>query len=90
MLLRGTQLEVAALVAERVRRDVEAVGVELHGRRLAVTVSIGVAAITTDMSGAEDVVAQADQAMYRAKRTGKNRVELSDVGDPAAGALIAP
>jgi diguanylate cyclase (GGDEF)-like protein len=40
-----------------------------------VTVSIGVATVPTDATSADDVIARADAALYRAKALGKNRVE---------------
>ena len=40
-----------------------------------VTVSIGVATVPTDVRSADDLVARADAALYRAKAFGKNRVE---------------
>ena len=40
----------------------------------AVTVSVGVAALTKDVSSLEQLVEKADDELYRAKRAGKNRV----------------
>jgi GGDEF domain-containing protein len=44
------------------------------GRQLRVTVSIGVARCTDRHTSADQVVKSADQAMYRAKQSGRNRV----------------
>jgi len=40
----------------------------------AVTVSIGVAGWSRDLNGPEDLIGQADRAMYQAKQAGRNRV----------------
>jgi diguanylate cyclase (GGDEF)-like protein len=47
-----------------------------------VTVSIGVVVIDNEMSGIDDMLRNADVAMYRAKRRGGNRVDqYKDVSD---------
>ncbi|MBV2179614.1 MAG: sensor domain-containing diguanylate cyclase [Castellaniella sp.] len=69
ILLPGMGLEVAVSVAERLRASVEQASILPEG---AVTVSIGVAAWTRgDMDA---VLKAADQALYRAKEAGRNRV----------------
>lgn len=73
-----TALEQAAQVAERIRADIEDLVVESSEGPVQVTASIGVAAYPG--SGARDVnalVTLADQALYRAKERGRNRVELA-------------
>lgn len=69
----------AKVIAERMRRAIELLGIEHAGSRTAtrLTVSIGVAAIeptlSRDWRGALQL---ADQALYQAKMRGRNRVEL--------------
>ncbi len=66
----------AAGLAERIRTDVErsvAAGLELERP---VTSSFGVAACSADAQDSENLVEHADNALYRAKARGKNRVEL--------------
>jgi diguanylate cyclase (GGDEF)-like protein len=64
-------------VAERIRRRVADVRVEGFGAALNVTCSIGVA--TSDMLGVwgEKLIARADEAVYAAKRSGRNRVQIA-------------
>jgi diguanylate cyclase (GGDEF)-like protein/PAS domain S-box-containing protein len=52
---------------------------ELQGTEVFVTVSIGVALSSTGYSHAEDILRDADTAMYRAKALGRNRQEIFDV-----------
>ncbi len=63
----------AGIVAEKIRRRVEATPVE--GRT--VTVSIGVSSFPEHGEDAEMMIRAADDAMYKAKRAGKNRVAIS-------------
>jgi diguanylate cyclase (GGDEF)-like protein len=76
VVLMGGSIEDAIEVAERVRRGVEHESVTGNGTPLgsAVTVSVGVAALTEDVSSLEQLVEKADDELYRAKRAGKNRV----------------
>lgn len=69
----------AAAVAERVLAAVRAVGRAAPARHgsVPVTCSIGVATVSADVATAEDLMAVADAAMYRAKRAGGDRYELA-------------
>ncbi|HEV2451762.1 MAG TPA: GGDEF domain-containing protein, partial [Streptosporangiaceae bacterium] len=51
-----------------------------------ITVSIGVAALTTGVSDLTDLLAAADTALYRAKRAGRNAVRLADHPPEASAA----
>jgi diguanylate cyclase len=73
ILLPETDIAQACAVAERIRHTVQG---SLFGpdRRLRCTVSIGLALVTTDMHNSRDWITCADQALYRAKTLGRNRV----------------
>jgi diguanylate cyclase (GGDEF)-like protein len=87
VVLPETDLDGAIELAERLRLALEAEAVELaDGTRLSVTASFG-AAVKGDLPGGEDLVAAADEALYEAKRTGKNRVAPTTAREPAAKAL---
>ena len=75
--LPATDLDGAFLFAERVRRSIESLDLPLieGDGSLRVTASFGAAALLPDQSNADkdQLVAAADAALYRAKRSGKNR-----------------
>ncbi|RDJ99575.1 GGDEF domain-containing protein [Paraburkholderia lacunae] len=80
-LLQGDRSD-ALTVAERVRLAVEKLDLrDDHGERIALTVSIGVAARTIAGAPADTatlgraMMDEADRAMYQAKRNGRNRIE---------------
>jgi diguanylate cyclase (GGDEF)-like protein len=70
VLLTGTDGEVAAEVAERIRARVETQ--KFAGRKI--TISIGIARFPEDGETADEVISSADEALYAAKRSGRNRV----------------
>ena len=80
VVLPEQTLESAALAGERLRRAIAAAGLAHphnppHG---IVTLSIGIAAYEAATAGDfEDIIAQADAALYEAKRAGRNRVSLA-------------
>ena len=81
VLLPGTDLHGAAQLAEQLRQAVQAAPCEWQGQRIPFTVSIGVAASAdtpADPSRTSEALLQAaDQALYRAKDGGRNRVALA-------------
>ena len=81
VLLPGTGLHGAAQLAEQLRQAVQAAPCEWQGQRIPFTVSIGVAASAdtpADPSRTSEALLQAaDQALYRAKDDGRNRVALA-------------
>lgn len=79
ILLPDTDLESAREVAERIRHSVECLSVQLpQGGQLRCTISIGIAVLRHAGAQWESLVATADQALYRAKELGRNRVEILD------------
>lgn len=81
VLLPGTELAQAGVFAERLRRRVADSTVALDsGVMLNVTISVGMAAMSGTDADCDAVLARADEALYRAKRGGRNRVEHNDGG----------
>jgi diguanylate cyclase (GGDEF)-like protein/putative nucleotidyltransferase with HDIG domain len=76
ILLPETPPEQAFEIAERIRRAVaaSAIDVETSSEPIGATVSIGVAAFPRDAADANELIHQADLAVYRAKLQGRNRV----------------
>lgn len=62
-------------VAERIRAGIEALSITFEGKPIQVTTSIGVA-VWDGHSDIETLIAIADEALYRAKTAGRNRVEV--------------
>jgi len=87
VILPGADAAGAAPLAERVRAAIEGSQVVFEGARLAVTVSVGVAAWPEDGREVETLLAAADRALYAAKQDGRNRVaaaaDLARVAGPA-------
>lgn len=75
ILLPGADLDAAAVFAERLRQRIADTPLQVSGQPLPVTVSIGIAALSAADSSADQALIRADQALYRAKRGGRNRVE---------------
>ncbi len=66
-------------VAERIRKKIESTVFSADEHRLSLTVSVGVASCPENATTIRDFIAAADKALYDAKRSGKNRVVVSDV-----------
>jgi diguanylate cyclase (GGDEF)-like protein len=77
ILLPETEHDAARVVAERLRELVEASPLVTDERNLAVTVSIGVAEARTALGGVDELIKEADRALYMAKRGGRNRVVMA-------------
>ena len=81
VLLPRTDEKGAELVAERIRRDFKKDPVRVDDREITTTVSIGVAEIENG-ENLEELIKKADTALYRAKRTGKDKVvRFADTGE---------
>lgn len=74
LLMPGAGKDTAASVAERVRRELEARGITVDGKRVDVTVSAGVATYGQDGEDWDALLTAADSALYAAKEAGRNRV----------------
>ena len=72
-LVPDADARVAVAAVEKLRAEVAALAVEHDGAVLAVTVSIGWAA--WEGESAEELMRRADDALYEAKRSGRDRVE---------------
>jgi two-component system, cell cycle response regulator len=76
VIMPETDMAVATMVAERLRRRIAAdpFTIQQGTRNIPVTISIGIAALSGRDDDAARLLKRADQALYRAKRDGRNRV----------------
>ena len=68
----NTDLKNACVVAEKIRKLVEDNGIEVEGKKIDITVSLGL----SELSENDDIntlIKRADTALYKAKETGRNR-----------------
>lgn len=89
LVLPGTDAAGARWLVEEVRRGVEGMALQgSDGQPLRITVSAGIALARPDEPiTADRLYGQADQALYEAKRSGRNRVELHGAGVGASAPL---
>lgn len=73
ILLEGSSRATGMFIADRIRREVADADFDLPGRRI--TVSVGVAHRPDDAEPFPDLLHRADQLLYRAKESGRDRVE---------------
>lgn len=80
VVLPDTPAEGAAFIAEKIRSAISALAIEHAGSEYGhITASIGAAAWAPEQDGdVTAVIRAADEALYNAKATGRNRVALSD------------
>jgi two-component system cell cycle response regulator len=75
VILPETELQEAVTVAERLRARVEASPISLEdSKSLAMQISVGVASVSAPYPSLERLIDAADQALYQAKQSGRNRV----------------
>lgn len=75
LFLKGADLAQAAVIADRLRREVELSGLKLGVPGLSISVSIGLAAHRTG-TGASLTMQEADRSLYAAKHDGRNAVVI--------------
>jgi diguanylate cyclase (GGDEF)-like protein len=78
VILPQTDRDGARTLAERWRQSLELASLEApDGKRIRTTVSVGVAEFSAQMERPDDLVRAADEALYSAKASGRNRVALA-------------
>jgi diguanylate cyclase (GGDEF)-like protein len=76
-LLPGSSIDDARQISERVRASIAGQALTLGERSVSITISIGIAVFDPIRDDAAALTARADAALYRAKQSGRNRVEAT-------------
>src|SRR5207245_6872468 len=76
IILPDTPLAGAEQVAEALRQGIGRIRIASGNLHAPITISVGVAEMTRDDADAKSFLQRADEALYRAKRAGRNRVCL--------------
>lgn len=74
LLLEGADEKGGRQLAERVRSEIAALEIRHDGKSVKVTISLGLAFYPKDATDKESLISYADQALYKAKALGRNRV----------------
>ena len=77
VILRESDAPYASILSERIRSTVCAYPFKHEGVRTQLSVSVGVAYFPKDADNAKDLIKMADEALYTAKRSGRNKVCVS-------------
>ena len=75
ILLPESALNGAIKTAERIQHSLASNGISFEGKSIDVTLSMGICAINDQHLNFEQLIKDADIAMYKAKNNGRNRIE---------------
>ncbi|MGX0960127.1 diguanylate cyclase (GGDEF)-like protein [Bradyrhizobium japonicum] len=84
VLLREIDQETAILLADRIRTSIESARVTHENLVIPITVSVGLALFDESDRDVQDIIERADQGLYVAKKTGRNRIFLMPAEDERA------
>lgn len=76
LVLENSDKHGALLMAERIRNDIAALKFSFEGRKVGVTISLGIAAFPEDGHEKAQIIELSDQALYKAKKQGRNQTVL--------------
>jgi len=76
LFLPETTQQMAYILAERIRREVENTKIQMENYEISITCSIGISEFNEDDDSLEAVVKRADKALYQAKDTKRNSVHI--------------
>lgn len=82
ILLEGSETDEAMQTAQRIRSVIENSETDYEGEKIKFTISIGIAQISSPEQSVDDLVRLADEAMYKAKKAGRNRTVAAEVISP--------
>lgn len=81
IVLPNTSLKKGIDRAVRIRSNIEKQIININGKDVNITISVGVAHYPSDAQTREDLIEKADKALYRAKQTGRNKVVVAHILD---------
>jgi len=76
IMLPETSKEGAGIVAERLRKAVESATIRAYDETVNITISLGVGTFPDDTDELNQLIDKSDQMLYKAKKTGRNRLEV--------------
>ncbi|MCS6957189.1 MAG: diguanylate cyclase [Aquificaceae bacterium] len=79
LLMPNTNLQQARIVAERLRSNIQNTVVLYNGQEIKFTVSGGLTSFVRGIESVDELIRRADEALYRAKELGRNRVETYEL-----------
>ncbi|MFK8069234.1 MAG: GGDEF domain-containing protein [Gammaproteobacteria bacterium] len=80
IVLPQSDITAASAVGERIRQAIEKSPISFNDNSISITISLGAAQLKNNEK-LEELIERADQALYEAKETGRNRVCLSEKTD---------
>lgn len=83
IVLIDTTADSARFLAERIRKSIDSLVIGYDGNDIEYTISFGVAELAAGMQDYQEWFQAADQALYGAKNSGRNRVVVYDVQTPS-------
>lgn len=84
----ATNRLASIVLAERLRKAVESLMIEFDGKRIPVTISLGIALRPLDGDDLQALLSVADERLYRAKQDGRNRFCVADKTSHSDGELV--
>lgn len=77
VILTETDINQSIIPLERFRKTIQTLGLNYQGQEVNITVSIGACQLTPEMDTKEAFLQKADEALYEAKNSGRNKTVLS-------------
>ena len=78
MIMPETNIEGALIPVQRLRKAIEDYAFEYNGVKAKVTASIGLTMNFVEFKNATELLKSADEALYKAKESGRNRVIIHE------------
>ena len=78
VLMPETCIQNVAMPLERLRKNIEHKQFVYNGKQINVTISIGATTYSKDMRSSSDLIEKSDAALYKAKKSGKNKVVIEN------------